>query len=108
VSSVPAKAPDFLAITEHSLATQTGSSTTGCGRAGHVMTEALDRVLSADRPVTRDYLRAELAELRAELRAEIRGLHAEMIKHQRELVWRTAGLLLIQTAAIIALLKLLP
>jgi hypothetical protein len=90
------------------------------------MAEALDKALSADPLVTRDYLRAELAELRADLRAElaelrtelgrvraelrgeIGGLRAEMIKDQRELAWKMAGLLLVQAGAIVALLKLLP
>ena len=65
-------------------------------------------MLSADPPVTRDHLRAELIELRVELRAEIRGLRAEMIKRQRELVWKMAGLLMVQAGAIVALVKLLP
>ena len=72
------------------------------------MTKALGRVLSADPPVLQDGLRAELAELRAELRAEVRGLHAEMIRAQRELVWKMAGLPLVQAGAIVAHLKLLP
>jgi hypothetical protein len=101
------------------------------------MAEALDKALSTDPLVTRDYLRAELAELRADMRAElaelraelggvraeIRGeigglrtelrgeigeLRAEMIKDQRELAWKMAGLLLVQAGAIVALLKLLP
>jgi hypothetical protein len=65
-------------------------------------------MLSADPPVTRHHLRAELIELRVELRAEIHGLRAEMIKRQRELVWKMAGLLVVQAGAIVALVKLLP
>jgi hypothetical protein len=77
-------------------------------QTGRGTIEALDRMLSADPPVTRDHLRAELIELRVELRAEIRGLRAEMIKRQRELVWKMAGLLMVQAGAIVALVKLLP
>ena len=63
---------------------------------------------SADPPALRDCLRAELAELRAGLRAKIRALRAEMMKRQRELVWRMAELLVVQAGAIVALVKLLP
>ena len=49
--------------------------------------------IEADELVTKQFLRAELAELRGELRADIGGLRTEMAdRFRRQTAWMAAGL----------------
>lgn len=50
----------------------------------------------------------DIQELRAELREVEQRLRAELHKEVGAIAWKMAGLLLVQGAAIVALIKLLP
>lgn len=51
--------------------------------------------------------KGDLADLRSEIKADLAELRAELQREMREQAWKIAGLLLVQTGAIIALIKLL-
>jgi hypothetical protein len=59
----------------------------------------------ADEPVTREFLRAEMSDLRGELRADMADLRADMADLRREMAELRADLLVRMTAILIAVIS---
>ncbi|MFZ1425499.1 MAG: hypothetical protein WAS21_01870 [Geminicoccaceae bacterium] len=69
--------------------------------------EQIGKGFASDDLATKEFVRAEIADLRTDLTRQMGELRAELHKEMGLLSWKTAGMLLLQTGLVATLTRLL-
>ena len=68
--------------------------------------EPIGKGFTSEELATKEFMRAEIAGLRAELHKEMGGLRAELHREMNLQSWKMAGMLLLQASLVAALTRL--